>query len=232
VVHRDLSPNNVMISARGEVKIIDFGLAAAKVDHFHTEPGMVLGTLRYAAPEQASSGHADRRSDLYMVGAVLYEMLTNVPVVATREPAEILQAVLTAEPKALRELAPGVSEALEQVVRSALARDPEGRPQDAATFAERLRGATRELPRFGAEELARMLTDLHPYSDTATTLIAAETTASESTASEPEGTVELRRPTKISLVAAMLLCFAVLALSFAAVRTVLERPAPQVERRR
>jgi serine/threonine protein kinase len=75
LVHRDLSLRNIMVSYAGEVKIIDFGIARGDIGRYKTAPGIVLGTLRYMSPEQAMAAETDRRSDLYTLGVVLYEML-------------------------------------------------------------------------------------------------------------------------------------------------------------
>ena len=76
LVHRDVSPHNVLVSFDGEVKLIDFGLATSSLKHERTEPGVVLGKLAYMAPEHARGDVVDRRSDLFAVGVVLYEMIS------------------------------------------------------------------------------------------------------------------------------------------------------------
>ncbi len=184
IVHRDLSPNNIMLSRSGLVKIIDFGLAAAKVDRFQTTPGVVLGTFRYTAPEQIEGGQTDRRSDLYAVGAILYEALTGVPVVATRDPKEVLHAVLTAQPRPFREVAPHLPEPLWDAVRTALAKDPEQRPQDSRAFAESLSSASGGIAVLSPAELARTIAELFSISSSAETLTPVDAASFDTTASE------------------------------------------------
>ena len=115
VVHRDLSPRNIMLSFDGEVKIIDFGLARGRVDDFKTAPGMILGTLRYVSPEQAVADPIDRRSDLYSIAVVLYEMLTGRPLVSDGKPLEVLTEVVNRVPSLLSEMNPHLPIELDDV---------------------------------------------------------------------------------------------------------------------
>jgi serine/threonine-protein kinase len=124
IVHRDISPRNVLIDYAGEVKIIDFGVARGKLDQFRTAPGVIVGSIEYMSPEQAAALPVDRRSDIYSVGVVLYEMLTGRHLVP-REGllAESLNAVVREVPPPISSIAPHLPAALDEVLARALAKD-------------------------------------------------------------------------------------------------------------
>ena len=127
VVHRDVKPGNVMISPTGEVKVTDFGIARAAGHETLTETGMVVGTAHYLSPEQVSGKPASPSSDLYAVGAILYEMLTGAKPFEAETPLAVAMQRLTADPRALKEHRPDIPEEVAQVAMTALARDPESR---------------------------------------------------------------------------------------------------------
>ena len=135
VVHRDVTPANVIITAAGEVKLTDFGLSKSYGDSLLTNCGEVLGSLPYLAPEQLKGiTQPDRRSDLYSVGALLYEHLTGQkPFGANRRLAPVItDSEGEAPPPSLIE--PSLSPAWDEIIRRALARDPAHRYQTAEEF--------------------------------------------------------------------------------------------------
>ncbi|MBB4287203.1 serine/threonine-protein kinase [Roseospira goensis] len=139
VTHRDIKPGNIMLTPDGQVKILDFGVARLATAGI-TVAGSMLGTPAYMAPEQLMGKQVDHRADLYSVGVVLYEMLTG------RKPHEgdfnqIHMQVLHAEPDPPSALVPGLPPALDTVVMTALAKTPDARYPDAASFAAALRDA-------------------------------------------------------------------------------------------
>lgn len=123
IVHRDLSPRNVMLTYEGRVKIIDFGLARTNLGDFRTAPGMVLGTMRYMSPEQAVAEPVDRRSDIYSWSVVLYEMLSGRPLVMGANATEVLHHVVTQMPPPLSSLNPTLPKALDAVLERGLAKN-------------------------------------------------------------------------------------------------------------
>ncbi len=127
LVHRDVSPSNVLISEEGAVKLTDFGVAAATAHSIATRSGSIKGKLAYMAPEQARGEPVDRRADLFGLGAVLYELSTGArPFVAAND-AALLYRVLEADPIAPGECVPGYPPQLEAIVLRALAKDPDAR---------------------------------------------------------------------------------------------------------
>ncbi|MFO0729120.1 MAG: protein kinase [Myxococcota bacterium] len=162
LVHRDLSPRNIMLSFDGEVKIIDFGLARGKVDDFKTAPGMILGTLRYVSPEQAVADPIDRRSDLYSVSVVLYEMLTGRPLVSDGKPLEVLTEVVNHVPTALSLMNPHLPVELDAVLAKGLEKAPGDRWQSAAAFRDALREAAGPLAYAPEESLGQFVRSLFP----------------------------------------------------------------------
>ena len=138
IVHRDISPHNIMLSLAGTVKILDFGIArtAARarreavvrppVDDEHTDV-TIQGKIAYMSPEQAIGGPLDQRSDIYSLGVVLYEMLSGELVFRHRDRLVALEQVRTRPLPPLRSVAPDVPEALALVVDRALAREPDDR---------------------------------------------------------------------------------------------------------
>jgi serine/threonine protein kinase len=141
VVHRDVTPANVMVTYAGQVKLTDFGLSKSFGEPLLTGCGEVLGSLPYLAPEQVKGAtKADRRSDLYAVGAILYEHLTGQKPFGTNRR---IAAVLTdseAEAKPPSEVDPSLSRQWDQIIRRAIARDPALRFQSADEFLEALDG--------------------------------------------------------------------------------------------
>jgi TolB-like protein len=141
IVHRDLKPSNVYLTRHG-VKLLDFGLARPEFGRTLdtaiglTHHGLVLGTPRYMAPEQVNGEPVDARSDLFAMGAILFEMLAGRPAFNGRSVLEILNATLTEQPPALGG-SPAVA-AVDRVIRRALAKSPSGRPISAEVMAEQL----------------------------------------------------------------------------------------------
>jgi hypothetical protein len=131
-VHRDVSPQNLLVSYEGQVKVVDFGVARARGMLHDTDGGTVKGKFAYMAPEQATSKPVDRRADIFSLGIVLYEMTTRRRLFKGENDAETLRKVLDKEIKAPTKLVgPAYPQSLEQAILKALSRDPEGRFQTA-----------------------------------------------------------------------------------------------------
>jgi len=147
VVHRDIKPANILLLRTGQVKILDFGIAqiaGAATQRDLTRTGMFMGTLRYMAPEQVR-GQADRRSDLFSVAAVSYELLSGRPPFSGDDPLQILEQLRTTTPPRLTELDSSMPTELADVIAQALQKEPGDRFADLGQMGRRLDLIRREL---------------------------------------------------------------------------------------
>ncbi|MEW6682048.1 MAG: protein kinase [Nitrospirota bacterium] len=172
IIHRDISPQNILIGYNGDVKLVDFGIAKAASSSSHTQTGVLKGKLAYLSPEQAWGKAVDHRSDLFALGIVLHEMLTGQRLFKADNEFTTLERVRTADvpvPSAVKE---GLPKALDAIVLKTLAKNPGERYATGQAFEDALNGYLRTLsPPPSARDLSeylRTLFDKDIETDTAT----------------------------------------------------------------
>jgi eukaryotic-like serine/threonine-protein kinase len=131
IVHRDISPNNVLVSGEGEIKLADFGIAKAQRKREQTAAGVIKGKVAYMSPEQAQGAAIDRRSDIFSVGSMLYRMLTDRLPFEANNDLESLLRVQKAEFMAPQDAKPGINESVAAIIRRAMRLHPAERYQTA-----------------------------------------------------------------------------------------------------
>ncbi|MCA9559856.1 MAG: serine/threonine protein kinase, partial [Myxococcales bacterium] len=165
VIHRDVSPHNILVSFEGAVKLIDFGVAKAENNSTKTRSGVIKGKLQYMSPEQAQAHEVDGRSDVFSLGMTLYKLLTGRLPFTGRNEYQIYDQILRKEPSPPRAFVPELPERIDAVVTRALRKDPERRFQSAAEMARVLQLSLWDVdPEYGPHELAALLQEIAPSS--------------------------------------------------------------------
>ncbi|MFF8552171.1 Stk1 family PASTA domain-containing Ser/Thr kinase [Streptomyces sp. NPDC015501] len=170
-VHRDMKPENVLIGDDGRVKVADFGLVRA-VGTATDTTGSLLGTVSYLAPEQIEHGSADTRSDVYACGVVLYEMLTGAKPYTGENAAQVIYQHLNSDVPPPSAVVPGLPVALDGLVASATARNPEVRPHDAVLLLAEAREARAGLSEAELDAVPpQALSDVHDGAEDRTSVL-------------------------------------------------------------
>ncbi len=139
LVHRDVSPQNIMITFEGQTKVLDFGIAKAETGRAATMAGIVKGKFSYMSPEQIAGGQLDRRSDIYSLGIVMFECLASRRLYRGDTPEDIAKLILEHRAPRLREVVPDIPEPLDEICARALARAPAQRYASAQQMGEAIR---------------------------------------------------------------------------------------------
>jgi serine/threonine protein kinase len=161
IVHRDVSPSNVMVSFEGAVKLVDFGVAKASQRQAETRTGTVKGKIAYLSPEQCKGGAIDRRSDIFSLGIVVYELLTCSRLWKRETDFATMTAIVNEDAPPPSRVRPEITPELDQVVLTALARDPEQRFASAGLMLEALEAAAEHAGKtMSAHALGRFLREL------------------------------------------------------------------------
>ncbi|CRK55724.1 Probable serine/threonine-protein kinase pknL [Alloactinosynnema sp. L-07] len=145
LIHRDVKPENVLISSAGVVKVADFGLVRAISSVGTTKSSVILGTVSYLSPEQVEAGSATARGDVYSAGIVLYEMLTGSPPYHGDNALTVAYRHVNADVPAASAAVPGLPAPLDELVLRATRRDPQSRPEDGTAFLQELRAVREQL---------------------------------------------------------------------------------------
>lgn len=159
IVHRDITPNNVMMTYQGDVKVIDFGVAKAKGNLSRTSEGVVKGSQGYMSPEQARGAPLDTRTDLFSAAVILHELLTGQPLFFRESALLTMRGILRDEIPTPVSLNPGVPQLLSDVTMRALARDPQARFDSALQMARAIEMAVPALM-FDQASAAQVMEDL------------------------------------------------------------------------
>src|SRR3954470_23534731 len=195
IVHRDISPSNILLSVDGNAKLIDFGIARAKNRLSETQAGVTLkGKYKYVAPEQATRGPVDRRCDVFSLGVVFWEMLVGRPLFPDDSYVTLFNRLQATEVEPPSAVNPDVPVVLDPIVLAMLSHDPAGRPQSGLDVERRIAAAlpgaaNREVSELGA--LAREVRDA----------CTAQRTTSDGTGGSPAGfsptprSMSMRAPT-------------------------------------
>ena len=157
IVHRDISPGNVLIDLQGPVKLADFGIARTADDEFQTKAGMFRGTLAFAPPESLQGATVDARGDEYSAAVVLYQMLAGANPFKGAEAAHTITRVLQHTPEPIESLRPDVPPAISAAISKAMSRNPDDRFASVAEFAEALRRGMTWSERDAARDFAAQI---------------------------------------------------------------------------
>ncbi len=161
IVHRDVSPSNLMVSYEGGVKVVDFGVAKAENRAQETRSGTVKGKIAYLSPEQCRGSAVDRRSDLFSLGIVFWEMLTVERLYKRNSDFENMTAIVTEDPIPPSSRRPGISPELDRIVMSLLSKDPAARYQTGDELVDALEEAGSKIGgMISTSSVSRLLRDM------------------------------------------------------------------------
>lgn len=162
ITHRDMSPQNVMMSFEGEVKIVDFGIAKAENQVENTRVGTIKGKFGYMSPEQADGQQVDSRTDIFSLGIVLWELLAKDRLFVAQSEAATLRRVRECQVPSLRKINPSIPPELERICNKALAKDKSIRYQTAAAFHKDLnRFLNLQFPEFSTQEFSKFMKSVY-----------------------------------------------------------------------
>ncbi|MCB9527298.1 MAG: serine/threonine protein kinase [Myxococcales bacterium] len=187
VIHRDVSPHNILLSYEGAVKLIDFGVAKAANNSTKTRSGVIKGKLQYMSPEQAQAQVLDARADIFSLGMTLYKMLTGRLPFTGQNEYQVYDQILRKKPIPPRRLMPEIPERVDAIVQKALRKNRARRFQTGAEMAELLDVALGEVdPDYGARELGELISAEMVAPSTPENLYEEDFIASESGVDGPE----------------------------------------------
>jgi serine/threonine-protein kinase len=163
IIHRDVSPHNIMIAYNGAVKLLDFGIAKADHRAHKTQAGVVKGKFAYMAPEQCTAGQADHRLDVFALGVCIFETITGRSLYRRKTEAATMRAVIMDPVPSLKERLPDVSDDLDKILQKALAKEAGDRFETAADFANALEQFAKDNEMLGKQrEVADFVKKVFP----------------------------------------------------------------------